>query len=188
MQFAQASVVGLEGTANFRVGLVRGRLNSHLGLLVHVVATDGSAVRGVDYQLKELNEATGRSTVAESVCVAFEPGARFAYVELDLTDNGVSFASNEKRAWTPTRSFDLRLSVHERTSGALCRQHTGSNERCHVVVVDDDPWPSRAAVESGRKAIYWSYVWQVRSPLISNYLQLSLLISHLLELRVAGLA
>ncbi len=162
VQFAQARVVGLEGTGHFRIGLVRSRALAHLNLVARVQATDGTACCGTDYQLRQLDEATGTSYPVTTACVVFEPGARFAYLEVDLTDNGVSLDTNDDRTWAPTRSFDLHLTVHDLATGALCRHHTGCNESCHVVVVDDDPWPTGSAVESGRKAIYWQYVWQVR--------------------------
>ena len=91
-----------------------------------------------------------------------EPGARYATLDVDLTDNGVSLSTNKSRTWAPTRNFHLKLTVHEWETGAHCREHTGSNETCEVVVVDDDKWPTASAVERGQHAVYWQYVWQVR--------------------------
>ena len=122
-QFSQRHTWGKEGDADFRVGIVRGVTMAHEKLELRVLAVSGSALEGRDFRIVEQT-------------VELLPGDRFASVNIELLENGVSFGAGGN-AWLPVRDFVLTLS----TADARAHNHKlGATQTCLVHVIDEDDW------------------------------------------------
>ena len=144
VQFAQQDTYGVQGNSQFKIGLVRGRTQSHetFTATIEVSRTHASTL------------VEGQDFILPSKQVTFFPGQRFASITVELLDTPVRMAGDVNKAWLPIREAVFALSAGpDQDPNAF-----GVATECRLKIVDKDPWPTAA---EQKRSTYMTYVMMI---------------------------